>query len=130
MTTIEPLNADGVFDPPAYTQCLKVTGADAILFLSGQVAYTADGGVAHAGDFKAQARSAFGAIKALVEAAGGTMANVVKLNIFVTDMAYRNDYGVVRAEFFPEKSPASTLVEISALAFPDWKIEIEAIAVL
>lgn len=130
MTTIEPLIADGVFDPPAYSQCLKVTGADAILFLSGQVSYAADGGVEHAGDFKGQARSAFAAIKALVEAAGGTMASVVKLNIFVTDMMYRNDYGLVRAEFFPGKSPASTLVEISALAHPDWKIEIEAIAVL
>ena len=130
MISIEPFCASGVFNPPTYTQGIKVSQAQTILFLSGQVAYTADGGVAHVGDFKAQARGAYQAIQALVESQGGTMANVVKLTTFVTDMKHRPDLAAVREEFFGKKGPASTLVEVSALAFPDLMVEIEAIAVL
>jgi enamine deaminase RidA (YjgF/YER057c/UK114 family) len=128
--TIEKFCATGVFDPATYSQGIKVSQPQAILFLSGQVAYTADGGVAHRGDFKAQARGAYEAIKALVECQGGTLANVIKITTYVTDMRYRADLAPIRAEFFGEKGPASTLVEVSALAHPDWMIEIEAIAVL
>jgi enamine deaminase RidA (YjgF/YER057c/UK114 family) len=109
---------------------VKVTRAQTILFLSGQVAYTPEGAVASPGDFKGQARGAYQAIKALVESQGGTMANVVKLTTFVTDMKHRADLGAVREEFFGKKGPASTLVEVSALAFPDLMVEIEAIAVV
>ena len=69
MASIQKYGAPGVFDPPGYSQAIKVTGAQAILFLAGQVAYDKDGGAAHRGDFKAQARAVFGAVKALVEAA-------------------------------------------------------------
>jgi 2-iminobutanoate/2-iminopropanoate deaminase len=130
MRTVTPFNAPGVFEPPTYTQAIRVTQAQTILFLSGQVAYTPDGGVAHPGDFKAQARGAYQAIKALVESQGGTMGNVIKLTTFVTDMKYRPDLSAVREEFFGKKGPASTLVQISALAFPEILVEIEAIAVL
>ena len=130
MVKIEAYCPDAAFNPPTYTQGIKVTGAETLLFLSGQVAYTPDGGVLHPGDFKGQARAAFQAIKDLAEAGGGDLSNVIKLNTFVTDMLYRNDLGIVREEFFPNGSPASTLVEISRLAHPDWLIEIEAIAVL
>ena len=130
MATVEKFCAPGVFDPPTYTQGIKVTQAQTILFLSGQVAYTPEGGVAYRGDFKAQARGAYEAIKALVEAQGGTMANVIKITTYVTDMHYRVDLAPIREEFFGKKGPASTLIEISALAHPDWMIEIEAIAVL
>ena len=130
MRTVTPFNAPGVFEPPTYTQGIKVTQAQTMLFLSGQVAYTADGGVAFPGDVKGQARGAYRAIQALVESQGGTMANVIKLTTFVTDMNYRADLSAVREEFFGKKGPASTLVEVSALAFPDLMVEIEAIAVL
>ena len=130
MISIEPFCANRVFNPPTYTQGIKVSQAQTILFLSGQVAYTADGGVAHAGDFKAQARGAYQAIKAMVECQGGTMANVVKITTFLTDMRHRVDLAPVREEFFGKKAPASTMVQISALAHPDWMIEIEAIAVI
>src|SRR5262245_16596811 len=79
MATIDKFCAPGVYDPATYSQGIKVSGAQAILFLSGQVAYTADGGVALRGDFKGQARGALEAIKALVESQGGSMANVVKI---------------------------------------------------
>ena len=127
---IEKFNASGIFEPATYSQGVKVTNAQTILFLSGQVAYAADGSPAHRGDFKGQARGAFAAIEALVKSQGGTMANVIKITTYVTDMAYRFDLAPIRAEYLGHKGPASTLVEVSALAHPDWMIEIEAIAVL
>ena len=130
MATIEKFGAAGVFEPATYSQGVKVTQAQTVLFLSGQVAYTADGGVACRGDFKGQARGAYEAIKVLVESQGGTMASVVKLTTYVSDMRYRIDLAPIREEFFGKKGPASTLVEIAALAHPDWMIEIEAIAVV
>ena len=130
MATIDKFCAPGVFDPATYSQGIKITQAQTILLLSGQVAYTADGGVAFRGDFKAQARGAYEAIKALVESQGGTMANVVKITTYITDMRYRFDLAPIREEFLGKKGPASTLVEVSSLAHPDWMIEIEAIAVI
>lgn len=130
MATIEKFCAANLFDPPTYSQGIKVTQAQTILFLSGQVAYTADGNAAFRGDFKGQARGAYEAIKALVESQGGTMNNIVKITTYVTDMRYRVDLAPIREEFFGKKGPASTLVEISALAHPDWMVEIEAIAVI
>jgi enamine deaminase RidA (YjgF/YER057c/UK114 family) len=130
MATLEKFNAPGVFEPATYSQGIKVSQAQTILFLSGQVAYTPEGGVACRGDFKGQARGAYEAIKALVESQGGTMANIVKITTYVTDMAYRVDLAPIREEFLGKKGPASTLVAISSLAHPDWMIEIEAIAVL
>jgi len=130
MATIEKFCAPGVFEPATYSQGIKVSQAQTILFLSGQVAYNPDGSAASRGDFKGQARGAYEAIKALVESQGGTMANIIKITTYVTDMRYRVDLAPIRAEFFGAKGPASTMVEISALAHPDWMIEIEAIAVL
>ena len=74
------------------------------------------GGVAHKGDFTAQARAAFDAIRKLVEAAGGTLANIVKINTSVTDMRNRPQFRTVRDEVFGVKGPASTLIEVSGLA--------------
>jgi enamine deaminase RidA (YjgF/YER057c/UK114 family) len=130
MATIEKFGAPGVFEPATYSQGVKVSQAQTILFLSGQVAYAPDGGVACRGDFKGQARGAYEAIKALVESQGGTMENVIKITTYVTDLRYRLDLAPIREEFLGKKGPASTLVEISALAHPDWMIEIEAIAVI
>lgn len=127
---IERFCAPGVYDPPGYSQAVKVTGAQTIVYLAGQVAYDDRGGVAHPGDFTAQARQIFGSIKALVEAAGGTLANVVKLNTYLTDIRHRADILPVREQFFGKKLPASTLVAVAALAHPDWLIEVEAIAVV
>ena len=62
MPTIDKFCAPGLFDPPTYSQGIKVTQAQTILFLSGQVAYMPDGTAAFRGDFKAQARGAYDAI--------------------------------------------------------------------
>jgi enamine deaminase RidA (YjgF/YER057c/UK114 family) len=94
------------------------------------VAYGDNGSAAYAGDFKAQARAALQAVKAQVEAGGGTMANIVKVNTYLTDIRHRADYAAIREEFFGKKMPASTLVAVAALAMPELLIEIEAIAVI
>src|SRR5215475_1264555 len=130
MAKIERYAAKGVWDPPAYSQGVKVSGAQTILYIAGQVAYDAGGKPAHPGDFKAQARAVFQALKAQVEAGGGTLANVVKINTYLTDIRHRADLVPIREEFFGKKGPASTLVAVAALAQPDWLIEVEAIAVV
>jgi 2-iminobutanoate/2-iminopropanoate deaminase len=130
MAKIEPYAAKTEFDPPGYAQAVKVSGAQTILYIAGQVAYDEKGGCAHVGDFKGQARATLRALKAQVEAGGGTMQNVVKINTYVTDIRHRADYAAVREEFFGKKLPASTMVGVTALAQPEFLIEIEAIAVL
>jgi enamine deaminase RidA (YjgF/YER057c/UK114 family) len=130
MARIEPYAAPDVYDPPIYAQAVKVSGAQTILYIAGQVAYTPEGGVAHPGDFKAQARAALQCLKAQVEAGGGTMADIVKVNTYLTDIRHRADYGPIREEFFGRKMPAHTLVAVTALAQPEFLIEIEAVAVL
>ena len=130
MAKTEQYAARGVFDPPTYSQAVKVTGGETILYLAGQVAYDHNGNAAHAGDFRAQARAALQAVKAQVEAGGGTMATIVKVNTYLTDIRHRTEYAAIREEFFGKKMPASTLVAVSALAQPEFLIEIEAIAVI
>jgi 2-iminobutanoate/2-iminopropanoate deaminase len=122
--------AKSVFDPPAYSQGVKVEEGKTLLFIAGQVDYDAEGKCAHPGDFAAQTRGVLTALKAQVEAGGGTMASIVKINTYVTDMRYRPEYAKLRSEFFGPKAPASTMVAITALADPDFLIEIEAVAVL
>ena len=130
MARIEQYAARGVWDPPTYSQAVKVTGGETTLYLAGQVAYDHNGSAAHAGDFKAQARAALQAVKSQVEAGGGTMANIVKVNTYLTDIRHRTEYAAIREEFFGKKMPASTLVAVAALAQPEFLIEIEAIAVI
>src|SRR5262245_7799724 len=128
--TVERYAAKSVFDPPTYSQGVKVTGAQTILFIAGQVAYDDKGNPAHRGDFAAQARAVFQALRAQVEAGGGTMQSIVKVNTYLTDIRHRAELGPIREEFFGKKGPASTLVAVAALAQPDWLIEVEAIAVV
>jgi enamine deaminase RidA (YjgF/YER057c/UK114 family) len=128
--SIEKIAAKSVFDPPSYSQAIKVTGAQTIVFISGQVDYDAKGQPGHPGDFAGQARATFSALKAQVEAAGGTMASIVKLNSYLVDVRHRNELAAIREEYFGKKAPASTLVGVTALAQPGWLIEVEAIAVI
>jgi enamine deaminase RidA (YjgF/YER057c/UK114 family) len=76
-------------------------------------------------DPEAQWRQVLTNIKGLVEAAGGTMRDVVLANVFVTDMHYYYDYEWVRGEFFEPPYPVCTALEVSQLVHPDWLIEIE-----
>jgi 2-iminobutanoate/2-iminopropanoate deaminase len=130
MVSIEEYAAPQVHDPPSYAQAVKVTGAQTLLFIAGQVAYDKDGGPAHGRDFAAQAREVFRSVQAQVEAGGGSLRNVVKLTAFLTDIRYRTELAPIREEFFGPKMPAYTQVAIAALGLPEWLIEVEAIAVL
>jgi 2-iminobutanoate/2-iminopropanoate deaminase len=130
MPKITPYAAQTVFDPPAYAQAIKVEGAQTILYLSGQIDYDEKGGCAHPGDFAGQAKGVLAALKAQVEAGGGTMASIVKVNTYLTDMRNRAEFAAIRAEFFGPKMPASTLVAVTALAFPEFLIEVEAVAII
>jgi len=88
---------------------MKVTGAQTILFISGQVAYDEKGQPAYPGDFAGQARAAYAALKAQVEAGGGTLSSIVKLTTYLVDIRHRADLASIREEFFGKKAPASTL---------------------
>jgi len=94
------------------------------------VSYDKAGGVLHPGDFTSQAKEAFRALLAHVKAAGGTAESIVKVNTYLTDIRYRADLVMIREAIFGKKLPASTLVAVTALAHPDWLIEVEAIAVI
>jgi enamine deaminase RidA (YjgF/YER057c/UK114 family) len=100
---------------------------DGVAYVAGMVARGKDGKVIE-GDEYDQAKLIFAKIRNLVEAAGGVMADVVKLTIFVTDITQRERVWRARAEVFTGDFPVSTLVQVAALAQPAVKVEIDAIA--
>ena len=115
-----------VAEPPprTWSNCLVVDG---IAYVAGMTARGKDGKVAQ-GDEYEQAKIIFAKIRNLLEAAGGAMADVVKVTIFVTDITQREKVWRARSEVFTGNFPASTLVQVAALAEPALKVEIEAIA--
>src|ERR671923_1652873 len=114
----ETFCAPSVYNPTRYAQGVKTTGGT-IVWISGQVAQDKDGKVVHKGNFAGQARQALANLKAMVEAAGGTIQDIVKVNTYLTDLRHREELARVRAEFFPDgKLPASTLVGVAGLAAP------------
>ncbi len=115
-------------DPPPQTwsNCLVVGNQ---VFVAGMVARGSEGAVG--GDsMYAQAQAIFAKIKHLMEAAGGTMNDIVKVVIFVTDIKRREEVWKARREVFTGDFPVSTLVEVRALAAPEFLVEIEAIGIL
>lgn len=125
----ERITSPKVKEPPpkTWSQALK---AGNLLFISGQVALDADGQLVGRGDITAQAVQIFENIKALVEQAGGTMDDIVKLTIYLTDMRDRPKLLEIRKKYFTSDFPTSTLVMVSMLAFEGLLIEIDAIGVL
>ena len=98
------------------------------LWISGTVGITADGHVP--GDIVEQFEIAMGHLDGVLRAAGGEPHHVVKVQIFLTDIADRAPINPVRERYFGEHRPASTLLEVSALVDPRMKVEIEAVAVI
>lgn len=109
---------------------LLVSGVVAFDFAAGRSVGRAEGTPTQPGkvDAEVQWRQALTNLKGLVEAAGGSMRDVVKANVFVTDIAYYYDYEWVRKEFFEPPYPVSTAMEVARLVHPDWVLEIEATA--
>jgi 2-iminobutanoate/2-iminopropanoate deaminase len=102
--------------------------AGEFLFISGQVSRSRDGSAIEGQDEYQQATIIFAKIRNLVEAAGGTMQDVVKMTIYLVNIRQNKDVWRARQEFFEGDFPASTLVEVSALGSPEVLVEIEAIA--
>jgi len=98
------------------------------VYVSGQTSVDADGNVLHKGDMKAQAQQTFRNIAAVLADAGATMADIVKITCFVTDIDLYPGYAEARAEAFPNNPPASATVSTPALVHPDMLVEIEAVA--
>src|SRR5882762_6347552 len=110
--------------PGTWSNCLVVNG---IAYVAGMIARGKDGKMVE-GDEYEQAKAIFAKIRNLIEAAGGAMSDVVKVTIFVTDIKQREKVWRARREVFTGNFPASTLVQVAALAEPSVKVEIEAIA--
>ena len=111
------------------SQGVSASGGN-LIFASGQVARNAQGQTVGVGDIKVQTRQVLENLKAVLEEGGATLDDVVKVTVFVTNVAeHFSQIHEVRAEFWGKDYPASTLVEVSALANPDFLIEIEAVAV-
>ena len=128
MSLLKRIQSKDVAEPPpgTFSQCLV---AGDTIFVAGQTAGTADGGVGGDGSMFSQAMICFTKIKALLEGAGAMMADIAKLTVYVTDISKRAEVTEARKKFFSGDFPCSTLIEISALAQPGLLIEVEAIAV-
>jgi 2-iminobutanoate/2-iminopropanoate deaminase len=100
------------------------------VYVSGQVAFDAEGNVVGEGDIKLQTETVLEHVKTVVEEAGGSMEDIVKVTVFISDMGLYDDIHEVRRRYFEEPFPASSMVEVSALIDPRLLIEIEAIAVV
>lgn len=115
---------------PAYTHVVTVSGTGKMIFLAGQLARDGSGKLVGKGDMRAQIQQVGENLKAGLEAAGATLADIVKTNTFVTNYEEYSKHGDMRARYFGPATPTSTTVQISRLADPDAMIEIEAIAVI
>jgi enamine deaminase RidA (YjgF/YER057c/UK114 family) len=119
--------------PAGYSHIAKVNRGT-IVYLSGQVPSDASGKIIGEGDFEAQVEQIFANLKIAVEAAGGTMADIVKLNYYLVaevDQANVPKLRPIRDRYLNvENPPASTFVVVSRLMRPGWLIEIEAVAAI
>ena len=117
--------------PETWSNCFVVGNHVYIAGVYASTEASLEGGAGEGGDtMYGQAVAVFTRIKHLVEAAGGTMNDVVKVLIFVTDINRRHEVWKARREFFSGDFPPSTMVEVRALASPDLLIAAEAVAVL
>ena len=121
-------NPSGLSKPNGYTHAVEA-GGGRTLYVSGQVSLDASGKVVGAGDFEAQTRQVFENVKAALAAAGASLAQVVKITVFVTDLSGVAAFRKLRNEYFPKDPPASSMVKVAGLVLPELLIEIEAIAV-
>lgn len=122
----EEIRAPGQAEPIShYTDAVRLGD---LLFVSGVVPVDSAGRLVGGDDVVAQARQVFENMRAVLRAGGATFADVAKVTVFLTDVDDRARINPVRQEVFGETRPASTLVEISRLAVPGAKIEVEAVA--
>jgi enamine deaminase RidA (YjgF/YER057c/UK114 family) len=115
-----------MYSPTTYSLGVR---CGATLYIAGQVPKDASGQLVGAGNIVVQAEQVFANLRAVLEAAGASLAEVVKYNIYTTDLAFKDSIAAVRTRYL-DASCASTLVVVSSLADARFLVEIEAVAVL
>ena len=124
----EEFRVEGMAEPLShYTDAVKAGG---LLFISGVVPLDADGKLVGEGDIEEQTRQVFRNMELVLRAAGCGFGDIVKVTTFLLDIGDRARINPVRQEVFGDVRPASTLVEVSALAVPGALLEIEAVAAI
>lgn len=116
--------------PYRFSQVVSADAPRRLAFIAGQIAMAPDGSLVGVGDIDAQLRQVFANLRAAVEAAGGTLADIASLTVYVKDVAHHRNYLAVLAEEFTDWRPAETLVQVAALGLPELLVEIQAVAVL
>jgi enamine deaminase RidA (YjgF/YER057c/UK114 family) len=113
-----------------FSHAIEVEARGRLVFISGMTSRRADGTIAGIGDIEAQTRQVCENLKNAVEAAGGTMDDICRVDVYVRNMEHFEKVHNVRREYFKAPPPASTMVEVTKFTSPDYLIEINAIAVI
>ena len=118
--------------PPSghFSQAIAVEAHGKMVFISGMTARKPDGSIAGIGDIEAQTRQVCENLQSAVEAAGGTMDDICRVDVFVRNIEHFEQIHKVRRDYFRVPAPASTMVEVTKMVHPDYLIEINAIAVI
>lgn len=124
------LNPDGLPVPRGSYSLVNIAEPGRMVFIAGQTASDLEGNIVGVGDPRAQTRYVLGKIQRAVEAAGGTLNDVVAMNVFTTDVRYHRDINEARREVLGSSFPTSTMVQVVALARPELILEINATAVI
>ena len=125
------ISSDKIGKPSGhFSQATTTEARGRLVFISGMLAKRADGVLIGVGDISAQTRQVCENLKAAVEAAGGAMADICRVDVFVRNMEHFDAIHEVRREYFPAPAPASTMVEVCKMTSPEALIEISAIAVI
>jgi enamine deaminase RidA (YjgF/YER057c/UK114 family) len=114
-------------DIVGYSRAVKVGNT---IEVTGTVASGENGIVVGKGDPYIQTKYIYQKIEKVLQQAGATMKDVVRVRMFVTDISQWQEYGKAHSEFFKDIKPCNTMVEVSALIKPDYMIEIEATAII
>jgi len=122
------IRIDGLADPISHYTDAVVAGD--LLFVSGLVGVDRHGALVGGDDVADQARQVFANMREVLDEAGCRFEDVVKVTVYLTDVDDRPKINPVRQEVFGDARPASTLVEVSRLAVPGAKVEIEAVALI
>ncbi len=116
--------------PHGYSQLAEITGSGRMIYLSGQVAEDLNGNVVGRDDISAQTHQVFSNIGAAMEAAGGSLDNLVKLTVYLKDISQIRKFREIRDRYVnTDNPPVSTTVQV-VLDAPEWLIEVEAMAII
>ncbi len=126
--TRREIRVDGLAEPISHYTDAVVAGG--LLFVSGLIAVDGHGTLVGGDDVAAQTRQVFANLRAVLSEAGCRFEDVVKVTVYLTDVDDRPKINPVRQEVFGDARPASTLVEVSRLAVPGAKVEVEAVALI